>query len=345
MTQTIPEKKSRSTIKVEAADWFAKLRSADFNLETQQDFEQWMMADQAHELAFEQCRALWAITASLESDADIQRELAGARQLIRSQSRKQEKTKQQRGLLTILASSFKFASVALLLIVGFGFAYNLVPLTNEHYETRVGEQRVVQLADGSTATLNTDTEISVKFTAKKRRIELVKGEAYFAVSKDRQRPFEVVTSTGLVRAVGTEFNVAVFAHALAVDVAEGIVQLEAATATDPVAKVIAEIKHGEAVKYHRGDKQAVIKAANLTRISAWKASKIYFNANTVAEAVAEYNRYIKERIVVVDNELNEQQITGVFNLGDLDTFTFSLEQALDARVERKQDLILVMKNK
>src|SRR4051812_20883042 len=116
MIQTIPEKKSRSAIKAEAADWFAKLRSVDFNPETQRDFEEWMMADQAHELAFEQCRALWSITGNLESDADMQRELAEARQLVAaSQSRKYEQTKQRYGLLTLLAASFKFASIALLL--------------------------------------------------------------------------------------------------------------------------------------------------------------------------------------------------------------------------------------
>ncbi len=257
----------------------------------------------------------------------------------------EKKSLKQHSIFKPFTAIYKFASIALVLMVGMGVAYNFIPMSNEHYQTRVGEQRVVQLADGSTATMNTDTEMTVKFTGKKRRIDLVKGEAYFAVSKDHQRPFEVVTNNGLVRAVGTEFNVALFAHSLAVDVAEGIVQLEAATSVNPVAQVLAEIKHGEAVKFNRGDKQVNIETANLQRISAWKASKIYFSANTVAEAVAEYNRYIKERIVVVDNDLNDQRITGIFNLGDLDTFVFTLEQALDARVERKQDLVLIMKNK
>ncbi len=353
MIQPTAEKTSR-VIKAEAAEWFAKLRAPDCSAETQQDFAQWCNAEPLHELAYEQCRALWSMMNGLSADADIQRELNLARQALQPVSFS-AKIKLWLGT-TLLGAKLlrakllepklltpKFASFALVLMLGVGLAYNLISFSSEHYETHVGEQLVVQLADGSTVTLNTDTEIKVNFSAKKRRVDLMKGEAYFSVSKDRQRPFEVVTASGLVRAVGTEFNVAVFNHELLVDVAEGIVQLEAATKFNPNPQVLTEIKIGEAVKFHHGDNQATIEKANLARISAWKANKIYFNANTLAEAATEYNRYIKERIVVVDNELNEQRITGIFNLGDIDTFVFSLEQGLNVRVERKQGLILVMR--
>ncbi|RYG00150.1 MAG: DUF4880 domain-containing protein, partial [Chitinophagaceae bacterium] len=312
MSPFTSEKKSRSNIKMEAAEWLAKLRSTDVSPETQQDFEEWLMADQAHELAFEQCRALWSISGSLDDDIDIKRELDDARNWMKEQSANGHALKNQlisaqsknsdnklNNFFNPFRSFHRLASVALVLIVGLGGAYNFIPTTSDHYQTNVGEQRVVQLSDGSTATLNTDTEIDVKYIGKKRRIDLIRGEAYFSVSKDSQRPFEVVTDNGLVRAVGTEFNVVVFANALSVDVAEGIVQLEAATSINPVSQVLAEIKHGEAIKFNRGDKKVNIESANLARISAWKSRKIYFNENTLAEAVTEYNRYIKERIVVV----------------------------------------------
>ena len=224
-----------------------------------------------------------------------------------------------------------------------GFIFSINYLSEEEFSTRVGEQRLVQLPDGSTAMLNTDTVISVHYSGKKRRIRLRQGEAYFDVHKDNQRPFEVSAAGSVVRALGTEFNVAIREQTLSVDVADGVVELRSKNPLNTDQSIITEIREGEAVNYKKGDEATKVEAARLARISAWQTRKIYFDADTLADAVAEYNRYITEKITVVDNELNQQRITGIFHLGDLDTFIFSLEQALNARVERSGKNILVMK--
>ena len=127
------------------------------------------------------------------------------------------------------------------------------------------------------------------------------------------------------------------------DVADGVVELRSKNPLNMDQSIITEIREGEAVNYKKGDEATKVETARLTRISAWQTRKIYFDADTLADAVAEYNRYITEKITVVDNELNQQRITGIFHLGDLDTFIFSLEQALNARVDRSGHTILVMK--
>ena len=69
------------------------------------------------------------------------------------------------------------------------------PTPAEVYETvaktTVGERRTVKLPDGSSVELNTASELAVRYTASARAIRLTRGEAYFTVASDPQRPFSV----------------------------------------------------------------------------------------------------------------------------------------------------------
>ena len=75
------------------------------------------------------------------------------------------------------------------------------------YSTGIGEQRSLALEDGSSIKLNAMSRIRVRFTATRRDIELIEGQAFFRVAKDKTRPFIVESKGTQVRAVGTEFDV------------------------------------------------------------------------------------------------------------------------------------------
>lgn len=254
----------------------------------------------------------------------------------------QEPGYRQRGMRLNKTGNW-LAFAAVLVLFGVGFIFSIIYLNEEEFTTRVGEQRLVQLPDGSTVMLNTDTVISVHYTAKKRRIRLRQGEAFFDVHKDNQRPFTVSAAGSVVRALGTEFNLAIRDQALSVDVADGVVELKSKNPLNTDQFIITEIRKGEAVTYKKGDEATRVVPARLARVSAWQTRKIYFDADTLADAVAEYNRYITDKITVVDQELNQERITGTFHAGDLSTFITSLQQTLNARVERNGKDILVMK--
>jgi transmembrane sensor len=329
------DQNSAHTIRAEAAEWFARMQNPQCTQETHTTCEQWCNADARHALAYEQCRTLWLMTRDLKNDPDINRELASVR--IQHTSKSYSFGARKRWHMLGIAATFLVVTVA---------AFLTLSSPHEEYTTRVAEQRVIQLPDGSTAMLNTDSSIVVHFTGSKRAIELKKGEAYFSVSKDPKRPFEVTAASGVVRAVGTEFNVALLNRRISVDVTEGVVEFKAPASADAQLNthvLSTHIKEGEAISFHKGDTSLNIQPANTARISAWQARKIYFSENTLEDAVAEYNRYSKEKIIILNDELKHQKISGVFNVDDIDAFTFSLEQLLDLRVERHQGSVLVMK--
>lgn len=324
------DKNSARTIRAEAAEWFAQMQNPKCTQEIRTACGQWCNADSRHELAFEQCRTLWLMTRELKNDPDIACELASAR--TRHEFKPQTSNVHKRWHMLGITATFLLVAVAAFLTLSSPY---------EEYTTRVAEQRVIQLPDGSTVMLNTDSNIVVHFTNSRRVIELKKGEAYFSVSKDPKRPFEVTATAGVVRAVGTEFNVALLNRRILVDVTEGVVEFKALVSAEN--QLTTHIKEGEAISFRKGDASLHIQLANTARISAWQARKIYFSENTLEDAVAEYNRYTKEKIIILNDELKHQKISGVFNIDDIEAFTFSLEHLLDVRVERHQDSLLVMK--
>ena len=93
------------------------------------------------------------------------------------------------------------------------------------FNTKMGESLSHVMPDGSTLWLNSSTKIQVNYSDDYRRINLLKGEAYFEVAKDATRPFEVYADNRLVRAIGTAFTVHKLNGTIEVLVSEGTVEL------------------------------------------------------------------------------------------------------------------------
>lgn len=69
----------------------------------------------------------------------------------------------------------------------------------------------ITLSDSTKIWLNAASTLKYpsRFNGKERVVELA-GEAYFAVSKDKKRPFKVISSRQEIEVLGTEFNVSVY---------------------------------------------------------------------------------------------------------------------------------------
>jgi|KBSSwiStaDraftv2_1062776.scaffolds.fasta_scaffold16285_3 transmembrane sensor len=212
----------------------------------------------------------------------------------------------------------------------------------EKYVSGVGELRQVSLADGSSMTLNTDTEARVRFSNSAREIQLTRGEAHFEVAKDPVRPF-VVRSDGLtVTAIGTAFSVRADRGRVDVTVTEGVVELVQA---DTTSAVVAEP--------HRrvsANQRAIVTAARPVEVRpieheeaerrlAWRAGMVAFNGEPLAEAVAEVNRHNRRRIVIEDPALAGRPVIGMFRANDIETFAHTAAAAMGGRVVEEGDLI------
>jgi transmembrane sensor len=244
----------------------------------------------------------------------------------------------------------RLAAVAATLLLGAIGAWvfrGYWPSQNE-IKTAVGEQRSVTLADGSVVFLNTDSELRVRWTARERHMDLLRGEARFQVTKNPARPFIVATQEATVRAVGTVFNVRTGEATTQVAVLEGRVEVNAdgnanANANANEAKFPAAPTQSELL-LAAGQRAAVIHGSievdvgpPIERVTAWTERRLVFRGDPLSVVVAEFNRYRLRALVVDDSGLAAVRINGVFALDDPDSLLTYLHDFESVRVTRDGD--------
>jgi transmembrane sensor len=224
----------------------------------------------------------------------------------------------------------------------------------QRYATSRGEQRSVVLADGSVVQLNALSRISVRFDGHTRRIELTDGEAYFRVARDKQRPFEVVTTLATVRAVGTEFNVYSRDRSVRVAVMEGRVQVSPRPRTGGA--VPGSAAESAAIAGKPSPDPVLLGARNALEIDtigrlsradleqpeqaiAWMQRRLVFEDEPLAEVVEEFNRYNRQQLQIADRELAALRISGVFDADDSDILVQYLERAQHVKVQVEGQVI------
>jgi transmembrane sensor len=224
-----------------------------------------------------------------------------------------------------------------------------VKMSNAHaFATAVGEQRTCKLEDGSFIYLNTDTQVKVDFTKGRRHIELIRGEALFAVEHDPHRPFVVTANGTNIRAVGTQFNVRRRDASTDVAVVEGVVQVTTALSPDPSATnpalsvpeaaspvhsvgafgktpapmqsvpstggsndiATTRLAAGEEVSVAGGHVKKQVQA-NVAEALSWRQRRLIFNNTPFAEVAAEFNRYNVRQIHVEGSVAME--LSGAFD--------------------------------
>jgi len=212
-------------------------------------------------------------------------------------------------------------------------------LTWEDYSTHIGGKQTSPLADGSSVTLNTDTDLRVRITAGRRDLALTRGEALIKAAHDETRPMRLVVGATVIRTSGANFDVRRRPSGqVDVLVSEGRV----ATETDEswlslnhsarrlgivTAGYMASIRPG-AIEVSRLD------TGELARQTAWLRDVLDFRGETLAQAAEEFNRYNTRKIVIDDPKIATRRVGGVFLDTDPESFVAALALTMDIRATR-----------
>jgi transmembrane sensor len=206
------------------------------------------------------------------------------------------------------------------------------------FSTGIGGFQRIILDDQSTVELNTNSEVRVAFTAGLRRVELVRGEASFEVTHDTSRPFIVSAGPTAVRAVGTKFDVNRLEGAVEVTVDEGRVAIGSAavleTKLDALPTAIPRLSAGQsAIAGGGGVELENLRQGDLARKLAWRNQMLVFDGDSLADVIAQFNRYNKRQLVITDPTLAALRIGGYFRPTNLDAFISVLKSDFGIRVD------------
>ncbi len=321
-----------------AAYWSARRRLGNLGAKDEAAFARWL-EDPAHRDAFEAADGLVDGMGALAADAEIRRmrEAALTSYPLRPRWR--------------VAGWATAAAVVALLATGvwIGRMPGLVPaaplaaadptgtpvaavaspdVQGQRHATGVGERRELRLPDGSVVALNTTSAVVVNYTGRERGVRLLRGQALFEVAANSARPFVVTAGDRRITAVGTAFDVKVDEAGLRVVMVEGRVEV------DPIQRTGLErlipllgrktLGAGEQLVTDAAN-EAKVSVADVSRDVSWREGRLIFRHDTLASAVAEFNRYSQTQLVIEDPRAAELRISGVFSISRPDNFVSALE--------------------
>jgi transmembrane sensor len=231
--------------------------------------------------------------------------------------------------------SFSFmkiaASIALLTAIGVSFFL----LKGDNTENLVAEQIKEQtLEDGSIVTLNADSELRYpkNFSNEASREVRLKGEAYFEVEKNPEKPFVIKTPTVEVQVLGTSFSVrsregestsSVVVSSGSVAVKYGGNRLE----LKPNEKAILDRSSGRLFKVTNDDPNYL----------SWKTKQFVFDDTSLEKVVANLSSAYQVNIQLMSENMSECPVTVSFDNQSLDTILEVLKATLDLSVEKTSE--------
>jgi len=293
----------------QANDWLVKLETGDMLAGDEERFVAWLEQDERHGEAFYQAEQAWQLMHQAEQGQP-------------------DKSIPETNLSQMKASWFKrhimpIAAVVLLSFVSMFWWQNVYFSLFSDYYTLTGQRLEQSLPDGSVLTLNTDSAIDIRFDQNTRLIEVLSGEVYVEVAPNQPRPFVVKAGSMKVTALGTAFIVK---HAAKqepiVTVTEHSVRVESTKSVET--QLV--LKEGQQVALlQKGERLTSIKNVNGTLAKAWTKGKYVFQDKTFETVIAELNRYYDGKMIIRDNSLGKQLISGVL---DLDKPLESLENLI-----------------
>lgn len=302
----------------EAADWFGRLGRVPVGTRTWQEFNAWRQSA-SNAAAYDALEARWRLNPKLAADPDIQAVIADT---LKRRPPRPARTFREGGSILLGVGLLAGCAVAGWLLLA------LFP----SYSTRIGEQRLVVLQDGSRVRLNTDTKLRVRFGPNERRVILAKGEAFFEAAHDVGKPFVVEADGARVRAVGTKFDVRRNSGGVEVTLVEGRVQVGRAQTPN------------EAILLP--NQRLTVTPAGLSlpaavdglQAASWTTGRLVFHAVPLAAAVHEINRYTNRKIVLdIPAGLAGQPVSGSFDPGDPKAFVEAATTLLDLHADWSDD--------
>lgn len=307
----------------EAARWFALLRSGSFSALQQKAFQQWLARSEAHRAAYRDLETFWNELESLQDAARPQ--LKEARAYIKQAQLRRRKF--SRSMLALAASIVLVTAVS---------PFWRIVLDNGTYRTAKGEQTHIQLSDGSRIDINTDSELRVAYSWSERKVTMERGEALFTVVHDPDKPFQVASAKGIIRDIGTRFNVYRQGDDVSVTVLEG----EVSVAAQGVPK---NLTAHQKISFDAEGRLSPVVPADTNEATAWQKRQLVFKRQPLSAVLVELGRYHDVNLQIADVRLKSLKVSGSFPSDNLALALATMASALPIKVVSPHERLFVIR--
>ena len=203
-------------------------------------------------------------------------------------------------------------------------------LLQADFATASNERRDVRLPDGSLAALDRNSAIAVDFSDTRREVRLLRGQAFFDITPDRSKPFNVQVQSLDVTVTGTAFNVDLESNTIEVAVQHGSVKV---SERDSQRLLNPGLIAGQRLDVDRYSGQARLLAQPASRVATWRNNQLIADNARLGDMVDELQRYLPGKVWLKDPQLAELRITGVYDTRNPQAALQAMAQPHGAHVE------------
>ena len=341
------------TVQEAASYWFMRKDCGDLSDAEGRSFERWLAEDGEHRTAFQKQQAAWDLFDGHETSETLQRLRHDAKRDRQSFAEPANSNAPRWYAAGIAASLVLIAGLAMLLWNGGAqqghgavepqIAQVQDPVADavQAFETERGGLETVTLADGSIVTLNTDSAIEVAYSADRRTVALLRGQALFDVAHDPDKPFVVRAGNQEITALGTRFDVRLDSGQVQVALMEGRVAVtEVGVRPGGAALDSVILEPGQELIAVAG-KRSRIEKVQVAQQLRWTQGFVEFDDVPLKDAISELNRYNMRQIVIRDGSIASMRVSGVFKTDDPARFAAIVGELLPVESRDDGDTLVI----
>ncbi|RAJ28182.1 FecR family protein [Pedobacter cryoconitis] len=244
---------------------------------------------------------------------------------------------QQRKKMFLLGYQFWAKIAAVFLFFGVGaWLYSSQFSTQELLFLTKDTAQADTLTDGSIIVLNKHSLLRYpeKFRGNQRQVWLTKGEAFFTVAPDLEKPFIIHTGSTTIKVAGTSFNVKNRKGSIEVIVEKGTVQVS---------------KSGKMITLSTGEK-VLIKQSTVQLIKENNADKLYTyyrSGEFIADGVPLWrmvemlNEVYSSNLSIGKKGLKNRLLTGTLKNESLEAVLAAISRNTKLSIKRKNNQIIL----
>lgn len=292
---------SYSKVEQEAASWFLAMQQPDISDKDKAAFMQWLKAGPNNQSEYFRLRKIWqALPEALAQSTAVKQ--------LTPKSTSAETTVKEKPKTIRLWHYASAACLCLALLIAQPWSE---PIAAEYYASQAGQTRLIELTDGSTIKLNNQSKVIIEYSKQQRLIRLVNGEAYFTVTKAKNRPFIVKHDNYHFTALGTEFLLRIN-QSIKLIVTEHSVAVNDNNGRNAVVKEASGIAISTGINKEKS--WQTLPNNKREQLLAWRKQQLIFTKQPLREVLVELDRYLQGSIHLSDANMANEPITGIFTL-------------------------------
>ena len=238
--------------------------------------------------------------------------------------------------------------------------------------TRPGSKSKVQLPDGSVVWLNAGSKLTYdkNFGIETREVTLT-GEGFFDVTKNKEKPFIISTSSIKIKVLGTAFNVKAYPEDKQTETSLIRGSIEVTIRNRPNDKIILTpseklVVENDIAHVERDGRKQERKTGNIARTELpvistlmsinklkynpvdstvaeiqWVNNKLVFRDESFSELAVKMERWYNVEIAITDQRISEERLNGIFESETIIQALEALKEFIPFQYEKNGSKIII----